>query len=180
MKPAAEEFGLRVDRDVDERYHVEGHPCGLCLPQRGLPALWRLVACGGQLQHGHVGVSRRLEEQQGTAYWDLMLNDETARYVYRLYATKQVMESLEQHGLRLAAEDWYAPIPTRDTIPVDSVEDLAAFARESGVSYNALKTLNPLRTGRLRFEKTSTTWSDCRCGESETPLGAHGVSGGHA
>ena len=151
MEPAAEEFGLRVDRDVDERYHVEKATRAACAYLNEAYRRygdWLLAAASYNM--GMSGVSRRLEEQQGTAYWDLMLNDETARYVYRLYATKQVMESPEQHGFRLAAEDWYAPIPTRDTILVDSVEDLAAFARESGVSYNALKTLNPwLRTGRL-------------------------------
>ena len=151
MKPAAEEFGLRVDRDVDERYHVEKATRAACAYLNEAYRRygdWLLAAASYNM--GMSGVSRRLEEQHGTAYWDLMLNNETARYVYRLYATKQVMESPEQHGFRLAAEDWYAPIPTRDTILVDSVEDLAAFARESGVSYNALKTLNPwLRTDRL-------------------------------
>ena len=151
MEPAAEEFGLRVDRDVDERYHVEKATRAACAYLNEAYRRygdWLLAAASYNM--GMSGVSRRLEEQHGTAYWDLMLNNETARYVYRLYATKQVMESPEQHGFRLAAEDWYAPIPTRDTILVDSVEDLAAFARESGVSYNALKTLNPwLRTDRL-------------------------------
>ena len=151
MEPAAEEFGLRVDRDVDERYHVEKATRAACAYLNEAYRRygdWLLAAASYNM--GMSGVSRRLEEQQGTAYWDLMLNDETARYVYRLYATKQVMESPEQHGFRLAAEDWYAPIPTRDTILVDSVEDLAAFAMEAGVSYNALKTLNPwLRTDRL-------------------------------
>ena len=151
MEPAAEEFGLRVDRDVDERYHVEKATRAACAYLNEAYRRygdWLLAAASYNM--GMSWVSRRLEEQQGTAYWDLMLNDETARYVYRLYATKQVMESPEQHGFRLAAEDWYAPIPTRDTILVDSVEDLAAFAMEAGVSYNALKTLNPwLRTDRL-------------------------------
>ena len=60
------------------------------------------------------------------------------------------MESPEQHGFRLSAEDWYAPVETRDTLLVDGIEDLAAFAAEAGVSYNALKTLNPwLRSDRL-------------------------------
>ena len=50
----------------------------------------------------------------------------------------------------LAADDWYFPVPGRDTILVDSVDDLAAFAQQAGVSYNALKTLNPwLRSGKL-------------------------------
>ena len=151
MEPAAEEFGLRVDRDVDERYHVEKATRAACAYLREAHNRygdWLLAAASYNM--GMSGVSRRLEEQHGEAYWDLMLNDETARYVYRLYATKQVMEAPEKHGFRLMAEDWYAPVPTRDTILVDSVEDLAQFAKASGVSYNALKTLNPwLRSDRL-------------------------------
>ena len=178
MEPAAEGSGLGGPRCGRAIPRGKGHPCGLCYLNEAYRRYGDWLLAAASYNMGMSGVSRRLEEQQGTAYWDLMLNDETARYVYRLYATKQVMESPEQHGFRLAAEDWYAPIPTRDTILVDSVEDLAAFARESGVSYNALKTLNPwLRTGRLPIRKTSTTWSGCRCGESETPLGAHGAPG---
>ena len=94
-----------------------------------------------------------MEEQGGEDYWDLMLNDETARYVYRLYATKQVMEQPEVHGFRMRADDWYAPMAGRDTVLVDSVEDLAEFAQSAGASYNALKTLNPwLRSRKLPIE----------------------------
>jgi hypothetical protein len=91
-----------------------------------------------------------MEEQAGQAYWDLVLNDETARYVYRLYATKQVMENPEAHGFQLDAEDWYAPLQSRDTVVVDAIDDLVEFAAGQGVSYNALKTLNPwMRSTRL-------------------------------
>ena len=151
MEPAAEEFGLRVDKDVDERYHVEKATRAACAYLNEAYRRygdWLLAAASYNM--GMSGLSRRMEEQQGVRYWDLMLNDETARYVYRLYATKQVMMAPEAHGFHLEAEDWYAPIPGRDTVLVDSVEDLAAFAVEAGVSYNALKTLNPwLRSDRL-------------------------------
>jgi hypothetical protein len=74
----------------------------------------------------------------------------TARYVYRLFATKQVMEQPELHGFRLEAEDWWSPLQTRDTVVVDAIDDLAALATSKGVSYNVLKTLNPwLRSDRL-------------------------------
>lgn len=151
MKPAAQEFGLRVDKDVDERYHVEKATRAACAYLNEAYRRygdWLLAAASYNM--GMSGLSRRMEEQQGSRYWDLMLNDETARYVYRLYATKQVMMAPEAHGFHLEAEDWYAPIPGRDTVLVDSVEDLAAFAVGAGVSYNALKTLNPwLRSDRL-------------------------------
>ena len=145
MEPAAEEFGLRVDRDVDERYHVEKATRAACAYLNEAHRRygdWILAAASYNM--GMSGLSRRLDQQQGESYWDLMLNDETARYIYRLYATKQVMEAPEAHGFMLAADDWYSPVPGRDTILLDSVDDLAAFARQAGVSYNALKTLNPV------------------------------------
>ena len=151
MEPAAKEFGLRVDRDVDERYHVEKATRAACAYLNAAHRRygdWILAAASYNM--GMSGLSRRLEKQRGDAYWDLMLNAETARYIYRLYATKQVMEAPESHGFMLAAEDWYSPIPGRDTVLVDTVDDLAEFAVHAGVSYNALKTLNPwLRTDRL-------------------------------
>lgn len=151
MEPAAKEFGLRVDRDVDERYHVEKATRAACAylnEAHGRYGDWLLAAASYNM--GMSGVSNRLEEQRGEAYWDLLLNEETARYVYRLYATKQVMESPERHGFLMEAEDWYAPIRSRDTILVDGVEDLVQWSVQQGVSYNALKTLNPwLRSDRL-------------------------------
>ncbi|MCH1574927.1 MAG: lytic transglycosylase domain-containing protein [Flavobacteriales bacterium] len=151
MKPAAEEFGLRVDRDVDERYHVvkaTRAACAYLNKAHRRYGDWILAAASYNM--GMSGLSRRMEDQGGAAYWDLMLNDETARYVYRLYATKQVMENPEAHGFVLQAEDWYAPLETRDTVLVDGVNDLAALSQKMGVSYNALKTLNPwLRSGKL-------------------------------
>ncbi len=154
MKPAAEEFGLRVDRDVDERYHVvkaTRAACAYLNKAHRRYGDWVLAAASYNM--GMSGLSRRMDEQGGAAYWDLMLNDETARYVYRLYATKQVMEDPEAHGFVLQAEDWYAPLETRDTVLVDSVDDLSALAQRMGVSYNALKTLNPwLRSRKLPID----------------------------
>lgn len=151
MEPAAKEFGLRVDRDVDERYHVEKATRAACAylnEAYGRSGDWLLAAASYNM--GMSGVSNRMEEQEGEAYWDLLLNEETARYVYRLYATKQVMESPERHGFLMEAEDWYAPVRSRDTILVDGVEDLVQWSVQQGVSYNALKTLNPwLRSDRL-------------------------------
>ena len=151
MEPAAEEFGLRVDREVDERYDVEKATRAACAylnEAYDRYGDWLLAAASYNM--GMSGLSRRMEEQGGTHYWDLMLNDETARYVYRLYATKQVMEHPEAHGFIMEAEDWYAPLVTRDTIVVDTIDDLPAFAARQGVSFNALKTLNPwLRSDRL-------------------------------
>ena len=151
MEPAAKEFGLRVDRDVDERYHVEKATRAACAylnEAYDRYGDWILAAASYNM--GMSGLSRRMEEQSGAAYWDLVLNDETARYVYRLYATKQVMEAPESHGFHLEAEDWYSPLETRDTVVVDTIDDLVEFATVRGVSYNALKTLNPwLRSTRL-------------------------------
>ena len=49
---------------------------------------------------GRNGVKKRLEEQGVTDYWELHLNSETARYVYRILAVKEVMTNPDKFGFK--------------------------------------------------------------------------------
>ena len=99
---------------------------------------------------GRSGVTKRLEEQGVSNYWDLHLNSETARYVYRILAVKEVMENPEKFGFRLRPADMYNPYSYSTILVNKTIEDLSAFALEHGSNYHELKTLNPwLRKKRL-------------------------------
>ena len=76
-------------------------------------------------------------------YWDLHLNSETARYVYRLLALREVMEKPDQFGFQLTAKDVYAPLEGREVRVSGDVEDLATFAIEQGTNLRELKAFNP-------------------------------------
>jgi membrane-bound lytic murein transglycosylase D len=144
MPDAAHEFGLEVNADVDERYHVEKATRAACAYLNEAHRRfgdWLMAAASYNM--GMKGVESALEEQRGSSYWDLHLNRETARYVYRLFATKQIMADPEAHGFFLARYDLWGGRSSRDTLIDASISSLADFAAAADLSYNELKSLNP-------------------------------------
>lgn len=151
MKGTAPQYGLEVNREVDERYHVEKATRAACAYLKEAHeqfGSWALAAASYNMGMG--GVERALASQGVHDYWDLHLNSETARYVYRLLAIKHVFEEPAEHGFDLPADAMYAPYETRTIVVDKTIEDLAAFAIEQGTNLKGLKTLNPwLRDDRL-------------------------------
>lgn len=147
MKRTAPAYGLEVNGEVDERYHVAASTRAACAYLREAYerfGSWSLAAASYNM--GMAGVSRELEEQGVTTYWDLHLNAETARYVYRLLAIKEVFEDPARFGFDLADEALYPPFEVREVEVSQTIPNLAEFAREQGTNLKALKALNPWLT----------------------------------
>ena len=153
MKGTAPEFGLRVSSEVDERYHVAKSThaaCAYLLEAREAFGSWALAAASYNM--GMAGVRRELKEQGVGSYWELQLNAETARYVYRLLAIKTIFEEPQAYGFDLRDEALYAPYEVVSHRVKGVIPDLAQFARSHGSNLKELKTLNPwLRKGRLNL-----------------------------
>ena len=151
MKRTAPEFGLEVSSTVDERYDVEKATRAACAYLKEAHekfGSWVLAAASYNM--GQAGVANSLEAQHVDTYWDLHLNSETARYVYRLLALREVMERPEAYGFHLSKADVYAPLEGTVVDVSASVPDLAAFALEHGTTLRELKAFNPwLRDDRL-------------------------------
>ncbi|MFT4679490.1 MAG: membrane-bound lytic murein transglycosylase D [Flavobacteriales bacterium] len=151
MKATGQSYGLQVTSEVDERYHVEKSTEAACHYLRDAYDKfhsWTLVAASYNM--GMAGLGRRLSEQQVDTYYDLLLNAETARYVYRIAAVKEIFDEPEAYGFFIADEDLYSPYLTH-LVEVDMpVSDFIQFAQDQGINYKILKTLNPwLRKGQL-------------------------------
>ena len=155
LKKTGPEYGLEVSPTVDERYHVEKATRAACLYlQEAYDKFgsWSLAAASYNM--GMSGVTNRLEEQGVDNYWDLHLNSETARYVYRILAVKKVLESPASFGFMLRESDLYMPYRYRVVEVKESVEDLSAFALENGSNLHELKSLNPwLRKSNLLVDE---------------------------
>jgi len=158
MKATAPEFGLEVSTTVDERYHVEKSTRAACryLKQANERfGSWVLAAASYNM--GQAGVDNALKEQQVSTYWDLHLNSETSRYVYRLLALREVMETPEVFGFQLSRSDVYEPLRHSTVLVSSDIDDLAAFARDHGTTLRELKVFNPwLRKDRLDVGPTQT------------------------
>jgi membrane-bound lytic murein transglycosylase D len=151
LRGTAQEYGLEVNEEVDERYHVAKSTevaCRYLIESYRKYGSWTMAAAS--YNAGRKGVDRQVERQKTEEYYDLLLNEETARYVYRVVSFKLIFENPEAYGFHLSADDLYEEIPTY-VVEVDStVNDFADFARTLGTNYKILKYLNPwLRDTRL-------------------------------
>ena len=144
MKKTAPEYELEITSTVDERYHVEKSTHAACqylLESYEKFGNWGLAAASYNM--GMRGVERRLEAQGVDSYWELHLNSETGRYVYRILAVKEVLSHPETYGFQLTENDLYLPHEVRKVAITASIENLSEFALKNGSNYRELKELNP-------------------------------------
>ncbi|MFT4670593.1 MAG: membrane-bound lytic murein transglycosylase D [Ulvibacter sp.] len=152
MPETAKGMGLEVNNNVDERYNLEKSTqaaCDFILKAKAKFGSWTLAAAS--YNRGLAGVRRLIEFQKETNYYDLYMNEETSRYVFRIIALKEIMNSPTKYGFEVNKKDRYELIPTRK-IEIDRpITDLVAFAKAQGINYKILKIHNPwLRSTRLR------------------------------
>jgi membrane-bound lytic murein transglycosylase D len=151
MPDTAKESGMEVNDIVDERYHLEKSTEAACkyfLAAKQRFGSWTLAAAS--YNGGMNGLSKKLDEQKVTNYYDLGLTEETSRYVFRILALKEIMKQPAKYGFSLYPSDLYSLIPTKK-IEVDStITDLSTFALAQGINYKLLKIHNPwLRDKKL-------------------------------
>lgn len=152
MESTGREYGLEINSNVDERYNLVKSTeaaCRYLQKSKEKFGSWTLAAAA--YNAGRSGIINQQDRQKTADYYDLLLNPETARYVFRILALKEVMQHPEKYGFSFTDEDLYDPIPTF-TVAVDTaISDLPDFARGYGISYKTLKIHNPwLRETHLK------------------------------
>lgn len=144
LETTAQEYGLEVQGEVDERYNVEKSTVAACKYLKDAYELygsWTMAAASYNV--GMAGLTNQVERQKTSGYYNLLLNPETARYVYRILAVKEILNKPTQYGFHFRPSDLYPPYETY-TVSIDSsVSHFADFAFERGLNYKVLKILNP-------------------------------------
>lgn len=144
MESTGKRYGLEINSEVDERYHLEKATKAAAeylKDSKEKLGSWTLAAAAYNM--GENGVEKALEKQKVEDYYDLLLNTETARYMFRILAIKEIYSQPAEFGFALDSSDYYPAIPTK-TIKVDyTITDLAQFAKDNGTTYKELKLLNP-------------------------------------
>ncbi|MCU4156086.1 lytic transglycosylase domain-containing protein [Carboxylicivirga sp. A043] len=144
MRATAREYGLEVTKEVDERYHIEKSTQAACKYLKKMHdhyGSWTLAAAA--YNAGRSGINRQLERQKTKSYYDLLLGEETGRYVYRILAIKEILNNAEQYGFHVKHEDLYSEIQITNFEIKTGVKNFADFAIEHGTTYKELKDLNP-------------------------------------
>jgi len=144
MPGTAKEYGLEVNDNVDERYHLEKSTRIACVYLKKAKerlGSWTLAAAS--YNRGMYGTDRLLDKQLAESYYDLLLNSETSRYVFRIIAVKEIMSNPQQYGFIFEESDLYLPIPERKIGLDTAITNLAQFAKEQNINYKVLKIHNP-------------------------------------
>ncbi len=144
-KLAAQEFKLEVNSEVDERYHLEKSTRAACKYIKQLHkrfGSWTSAAAAYNV--GPTKYSSVMRQQQEESYYNLNLNQETSRYVFRLIALKEILKNPTDFGFYVDASEKYIPMDDVYEVTVDkTVSDWSAFAKQYGLSYRMLKYYNP-------------------------------------
>lgn len=144
-------YGLEITDEVDERYQLEKSTAAACRILKNSYSRynnWSLAAAAYNAGDGRI--DKELKRQKVTDFYDLYLNNETSRYLFRILALKILYETPTKYGYYLRKKDLYPSIPTY-TVSVDSsVTNLIDFAARHKVNYRILKDFNPwLRKDKL-------------------------------
>lgn len=147
----AQGYGLEITSEVDERYHVEKSTEAACKYFKEAHKMfnnWTLVAAS--YNRGMGGIQTQLDKQNTENYYKLLLTAETARYIYKVLAIKEILSRPKVYGYQIKKGDLYG-VPATRKIKVDTtIHDLNAFAIAQGIDYETLTTLNPwLRSNSL-------------------------------
>jgi len=144
MKTTGRENGLEINDNVDERYHLQKSTevaCKYLLDAKEKFGSWTLAAAA--YNAGVNGISRRLEEQDVNNYYDLLLGEETGRYIYRIVALKEILSHPDKYGFNFKNNHLYKNVPTYAVKVDTAVTDFTAFAKQFDINYKILKIHNP-------------------------------------
>lgn len=151
MQSTAREKGLEVNSNVDERYNLEKSTQAACdYLNEAYEKFGNWTLAAASYNAGKRGISRRIEAQLVDNYYDLLLVDETARYIPRILAVKEILSNPKIYGFIYDQDDLYNLIPTK-TVKVDTViTNIAVFSKNLGINYKIMKLHNPwLRENKL-------------------------------
>lgn len=144
MPTTGKEYGLEVNSHVDERYNVEKATYAACKYLKdAYNRFGDWVSVAASYNAGQGRISQQQDKQYTDETLDLYLVEETARYIYRIFAVKMLFENPTDFGFYLRSSDLYPQIHYRTVKVSETITDLARFAKSQGTTYALLKNLNP-------------------------------------
>lgn len=144
-------YGLEISNDVDERCHLEKSTRAACKFLKKLKnqfGSWTMAAAA--YNRGEGGLQNAVDDQKREQYWDLWLNAETSRYIFRILSFKLLFENPQTYGIKICPAQMYHPIETKKINITSSITSLPRFADEHHVTYREIRNLNPwIRNNKL-------------------------------
>ncbi|MCB0396446.1 MAG: lytic transglycosylase domain-containing protein [Flavobacteriales bacterium] len=144
LEQTAPDYGMEVSSEVDERYNLEmatHAACRYLKEARNKFGSWTMAAAS--YNRGMQGIQNQVDLQKNNNYYDLYLNEETSRYVFRMLAMRELYTDPEKYGFMIRPSDFYPPIKTEKITVDTTINNLVDFALAHHIKYKTLKLLNP-------------------------------------
>jgi hypothetical protein len=158
MKATGKEYGLEINDNIDERYHIEKATevaCQYIKAYKEKYGSWTMAAA--TYNTGTGSIDKFMGIQKADDYYDLLLGEETGRYVFRIMAIKEILSNPEKYGFDISKEDMYSAVPTFKVEVNEPVLSFADFAKQYEINYKILKRHNPwLREPHLNNASNKT------------------------
>lgn len=144
LPTTARELGLQVDDEVDERYdQIKATYAAAKYLKRAKKRFGSWTNVAASYNRGMNGYQRALKKQKVNNFYDLKLNQETARYVFRILAFKEIIENPEKYGFKIKRKQYYPDVKTSKMKIDTSITNLVDFAQQNGITYKTLRLHNP-------------------------------------
>jgi len=160
IEGSALKYGLEVNDEVDERYNVEKSTEAACRYLREAYTLfgsWTVAAASYNM--GIPGMTNQLDRQKTNNYYNLVLAEETLRYIARIIALKEVMNNPAKYGFLINEDDLYNELPYEEVVVTGSIPNLADWAIDRGINYKILKLYNPWLRDNVLMNRSGKTYT---------------------
>lgn len=159
IKEAGKQYGLEVDVEVDERYHIEKATVAACKYLKASHEKFgNWTTAAASYNAGSAGIAKQQGRQLEQNYYDLIFGEETGRYVFRIAAAKELLTNPEKYGFHITEEDLYEPLQTEELEVNGTIPSIAAFAKTNGTTYKQVKLLNPWLRETMLTNKLGKTY----------------------
>lgn len=159
LEGTGKELGLEINKEVDERYHIEKSTHAACMFLKKSYAQygnWTMAAAS--YNFGRNGIARQMDRQMSNSYYDMVLGEETGRYVFRILALKAIFENPRAYGFFLNKGDLYPELRFKEVSVDSSITSIAQFAGKFDANYKIIKMLNPWLRDNFLSNKTKKTY----------------------
>ena len=144
MSYTAPGYNMEITKEIDERYNIRKSTDAACsYIKSAYLKFGSWTAAAASYNSGQGGYNSRATKQGTTYYYDLLLPDETQKYIFRILTFKYLLENTEKLGFRLEPGELYQPLNTTTIIVTETIPDLVAFAKKNNTTYKMLRVLNP-------------------------------------
>lgn len=144
LKSTAKDFKLEVTNEVDERYHpIKSTEAAAKYLNKAHHKFGNWTDAAASYNIGRRGLDRALTKQEVPSYYDLLVGEETARYVFRAIAIKLIYENPSAFGFNISAENLYKEEKLKEIEITASINNLQKWAFENNINYKILKRYNP-------------------------------------